>query len=65
MSHQLNFKDLQEWLDSNQLIVFASSTTDDKKLYATLKGGFEVHKGKEVICRTMQPFSAIEAYNNI
>jgi len=65
MRHEVRLRDIQDWIESNPMREIASSTADDKVLYATFKGGFEVHKGKEVVLRTMQPFDAVEAYNNI
>lgn len=64
MGHQIKLKDLQEWLEDEPKILFASSTKDDKKLYM-ISGGFVVHKNGDVVHRCIQPFSAVEAYNNL
>lgn len=65
MGHQIELSELQYWINSNPMREVASSTKDDKILYATFNGGFEVHKGKEIVHKTMQPYSAVEYYNSI
>ena len=65
MSHQIELKEIQKWMDSNPMKEIASSTKDNKILYATFKGSFEVHKNGKVVHATMQPFSAVEHYNSI
>jgi len=48
-----------------QKVVVARAIREDKALYCTLRGSYEVyHKGKKVL-ETMQPFTAVEKYNNI
>ncbi len=65
MTHQIKIKDLQSWIKDEQLILFASSSKENKRLYATLRGSYEVHhKGKKV-WEGIQPFDAVEKYNDI
>jgi len=50
---------------STEKVLYASSSTEKKKLYITLRGSYEVwHKG-ELILETIQPFMAVEKYNEI
>lgn len=65
MSHQIELEDLQKWIEDDQLMLFASSTKDDKQLYATMCGSYEVHQNGEVVHVTIQPYSAVEYYNKI
>ena len=65
MSHQIKLENLQNWLNKDQLTLYANSTKDEKSLYATLGGSFEVHFKGEVVHRTMQPYDAVEKYNSL
>lgn len=62
--HTVELKELQEWLQSAELI-FASSSRERKKLVAVPTGGFIVYVAGEVKWMGIQPFSAVEAYNSI
>lgn len=50
---------------STEKVLYASSSTDDKKLYITLRGSYEVWHNNELVLETMQPFSAVEKYNSL
>ena len=48
-----------------QKVLCARSTREEKELYCTLRGSYEVyHKGEKVL-ETIQPFTAVEKYNNL
>ncbi len=62
--HEIELTSLQEW-QSEQKVIFASSSKEDKQLYCTLRGSYEVwHKGERIL-ETMQPFTAVEKYNSL
>ena len=66
MRHEVKYEDLQEWIDDSQLLMFASSSASGgKKLYATLRGSFEVHSKGVMVWQGMQPFRAVQEYNKI
>lgn len=46
-------------------IIYASSTKENKILYLTLRGSYEVWHNKKLIKETIQPYTAVETYNNI
>lgn len=62
--HQVDLKDLIKW-QSDEKVLFASSLGAKKRLYATLRGSYEVWHNGERIYETMQPFNAVEKYNSI
>ena len=64
MRHQIDIEELSEW-QQEQKVLFASSSKEQKRLYVTLRGSYEVyHKGEKVL-ETMQPFLAVEKYNEL
>lgn len=63
-THIIGVESLIEWQRDNK-ILFASSHKEDKKLYCTLRGSYEVWHKREKILETMQPFTAVEKYNSI
>ena len=65
MKHEIELKDLREWIEEGQEITFASSQGVHKKLVATVVGSFKVYDRGTVVYEGMQAFSAVEAYNNI
>jgi len=65
MGHQINLEELNTWMNDGQLILFASSSVERKRLYATLRGSFEVHLKGEKVWEGMQSFEAVEQYNKI
>lgn len=62
--HTVELEELRKW-QSEEKIIFASSSKEDKFLYATLRGSYEVWHKKEKVLETMQPFTAVEKYNLI
>jgi hypothetical protein len=63
-THKVAVDELSKW-QSEEKMMFASSSQEDKQLYATLRGSYEVwHKGR-LVKETIQPFSAVESYNSI
>lgn len=62
--HQLKTQELREW-HLEQRVMFAMSTKEEKRLYATLSGGFEVWHNDKVILETLQQFEAVKIYNSI
>jgi len=63
-SHTIELKDLQEWITTED-VTFASSTRERKKLVATLNGGLKVIVAGKIVWEGIQPFSAVEAYNDV
>lgn len=64
MSHQVELEELMKFANEEK-VMFASSSKENKKLFITLRGSYEVwHNGKRV-WETMQPFIAVEKYNEI
>lgn len=62
--HTVDLKALQEWQWEHK-VVFATSTKDEKHLYCTLRGSYEVwHKGVRIY-ETMQAVNAVEIYNSL
>jgi hypothetical protein len=62
--HTIDLEELREW-QSESKILFANSTKENKQLYCTLRGSYEVWHNKEKVLETMQPFTAVEKYNSI
>mgnify|MGYP003408884806 CR=1 FL=1 len=63
-THTIDQEALREW-QQEEKVIFASSTKEDKQLYCTLRGSYEVWHKKERVLETMQPFRAVEKYNSI
>lgn len=63
-THTIEIESLQEF-QSREKILFAMSTKENKFLYCTLRGSYEVWHGKVLVMESMQPFSAVEKYNSI
>ena len=60
----LELKDFNEWLGATTTM-YAKCSVSDKELRVTFNGGFQIfHKGEKVF-ECMQPFTAIEKYNNL
>jgi len=63
-THTIELSELFEF-QQEQKVTFASSSKENKQLYCTLRGSYEVwHKGV-MVKETIQPFVAVETYNNI
>ena len=62
--HKIELEELRKWQQEEKQL-YASSSHDEKKLYLTFRGSFEIyHKGQKVF-ETMQPFTAVERYNEL
>ena len=64
MKHEINVDELIKF-QNRELILFAKSSRENKALYATLRGSYEVwHKGKRLL-QTTTPAIAVNKYNSI
>jgi len=67
--HEIDVKDLIDWKEDieKSRMLFAShiGMGQNKKLYATLSGGFQVEHHGEIVFVCMQPFQAVEKYNSL
>lgn len=64
MRHQVNIFDLKEFKE-NEKMLFASSSSDQKKIYVTLYGVYEVHSKGKVVLTTDFSAIAVEKYNSL
>ena len=62
--HEIDLESLQEWLIGAKLL-FASSSKERKRLYVSVNGVFFIEHGDKIVWSGMQPFNAVEEYNNI
>ena len=62
--HEINLEELIDF-QTNEKVLYASSSKENKQLYITLCGSYEVWHNKEIVLETMQPFVAVEKYNEI
>lgn len=63
-THTVDLRELQDF-QTKEKVLFASSSREQKKLYCTLRGGYEVWQFGVLVLETMQPYSAIEKYNSL
>lgn len=63
-THMINQESLREW-QQEEKVIFARCSKEDKQLYCTLRGSYEVWHRKEKVLETMHPFIAAEKYNLI
>ena len=63
-THTVDLEALREW-QSEEKVLFASSSKEQKKLYCTLRGSYEIWHYGVLVLETMQPQSAIEYYNSL
>lgn len=61
-NHTIELEDLRE-CQSEAKMLFASSTKGNKQIFATLRGSYEVWQNGERILECIQPFAAVEKYN--
>jgi len=60
----LDLNEFQEWI-ATQTTMYAKCSVSDKELRVTFNGNFQIfHKGEKVY-ECMQPFTAIEKYNEL
>jgi len=62
--HVVELDELIKWMNEEE-VIFASSTRERKRLSCSLRGGFKVTIAGRTVWQGMQPFAAVEAYNNI
>ena len=62
--HKIEVRDLHKFVREER-VLFASSSKEQKFLYATLQGSFQVWHFNELILETVQDFVAVEKYNEI
>lgn len=62
--HEIDLEGLQSWYEENEA-TFASSTRERKRLTCTLKGTFKLYVNNTVVWQGIQPFAAVEAYNDV
>ena len=66
MKQEIELSEFQQWIENAPEVTYASSFGKiNKKLTATIFGGFKVYHNDKCVHEGMQPFSAVEAYNNI
>lgn len=61
--HKIELDGLQAWKAEAKLL-YASSSAEPKRLYCTLNGTFELEYKGQIIWQGIQPFAAVEAYND-
>jgi hypothetical protein len=60
----LDLNEFQEWI-ATKSTMYAKCSVSDKELRITFNGGFQIfHKGEKVF-ECMQPYTAIEKYNEL
>jgi hypothetical protein len=50
---------------SNEKVLFASDSKEDKQLYCNLRGSYEVWHKKKKVYECIQPYQAVEKYNSL
>ena len=61
-----NLSQLQDFLNNNKSTFCHKVTKKGRKdLMVNMRGGFEVYKNNTLIWEGMQPYSALEKYNEI
>ena len=61
--HELELADLQKWLITAKMLY--ASDGNGKKLYVNSMGGFDIEVNGEIVWQGIQPYLAIEKYNEI
>lgn len=60
----LELDEFNQWLATGSTM-YAKCSVSDKELRVTFKGGYQIfHKGEKIF-ECMQPFQAIDKYNNL
>ena len=62
--HLIEINQLLEFKDSNE-VIYASSSSENKKFTISLHGGYRVYVNNELKFESTQPYPAIEFYNEI
>jgi hypothetical protein len=60
----IDVKDLIDW-QSSELILYANSSREKKRIYAKLSGGYVVMCNDKTVYEGCQAFDAVKAYNSI
>lgn len=63
-THEIDLEGLKQW-QKEEKVCFASSTRENKKIFCTLRGTYEVWHKKEKVLETLYPTKAVEMYNSI
>lgn len=63
-THTITLDELFKF-QQNEKIIYASSSKENKILYLTLRGSYEIWHNNKLIKETIQPYTAVETYNNI
>jgi hypothetical protein len=64
IKHLVDLDSLAKW-QSEEKVVFASSSKEKKQLFCTLRGTYEVWVDKKLILETTHPYVAVSCYNEI
>jgi hypothetical protein len=64
ITHTISLEELRLW-QMEEKVIFANSTKEQKELYCTLRGSYEVWHKNERVLETMQANLAVEKYNSI
>ena len=62
--HTVTLEEFQDWY-AKEDVLFASSSRENKRLVCSLNGNIKVLVAGQIVWQGTQPFSAIEAYNEI
>lgn len=62
--HAIDLNELFEYQQKEKMI-YASCSNENKRLYITLRGSYEVWHKKQLVLETIQPFQAVEKYNSL
>jgi len=62
--HKVTLEEFQDWYESED-VLFVSSSRENKRLVCSLNGDIKVLVAGEVVWQGTQPFSAVEAYNQV
>lgn len=63
-THTVSVNDLTDWKKEHRAL-FASSTKERKRLFATLNGGYEIEVNGFIVLECIQANQAVEKYNSI
>lgn len=63
-THKIDLEGLIDWR-TEEKVLFASSSRENKKLFCTLRGVYEVYHKKEKVLETFEAIKAVEMYNSI
>ena len=64
MKHEIKIEELIEWRKTQE-ILYASSSTEQKRLFVTLKGEYKLYHKGELKLETHNIIAAVANYNGI